>query len=82
MQISVGKSEMDNTIAEERPAQKHFGHLEMMQGARIIKNENIVGGIRDAYNSFGMCYADRSMSTRSTVIRHGSLCPLPCPEVM
>ena len=81
MQISVGKNEMDNSIGEERPMQKHFGQLGMMPRARIIKNENVVGGIRDAYNSFGMCYMNRSTSTRSTVIRYGSLCPPTCPEV-
>lgn len=81
MQISVGKSEMDNSIGEERRVQKHFGHLGMMQEASIVKNENIVCGIRGAYNSFGMRNVDRSTSTRNTVIRHGALCLPTCPEV-
>jgi len=70
---SVGKSEMNNSIGEERPVQKHFEHLAEIQGVRIIKNAGIVNCIRDAYNSISLCYVDRSISTRSTVIRRGAL---------
>lgn len=59
---------MDNSIGEERPAQKHFRHLGMLQGTRIMKNENIVSGIRDAYNGH-MCIVDRSTSTCSIVVK-------------